>query len=177
MNSVFTIGHSTRTFDEFVALLRKADVHTLVDVRSAPTSRKYPWFDGGALSETLSQHQIFYLHISALGGHRPKNKIFDPGVNAFWDNQSFHNYADYAMTPDFRAGLDELIEVAQRSVTAMMCSEAVWWRCHRRIITDYLITQGVEVRHILSPTNVAMAKMTVVARPAGDALRYPRNPN
>lgn len=112
------------------------------------------------------------MHIAELGGHRRKSKIIDPDVNAFWDNQSFHNYADYAMTLDFRSGLDKLIKASQRSVTAMMCSEAVWWRCHRRIVTDYIIARGIEVRHILSSTNVSSAEMTISARPVGDALHY-----
>jgi uncharacterized protein (DUF488 family) len=174
MKPLFTIGHSTRSLEDFISLLQDSQIRTVADIRSVPSSRKYPWFDGGALSEALSHHQISYLHISALGGHRPKNKAIDPDANAFWDNQSFHNYADYAMTQDFRAGLDELIAIGQRSVTAMMCSEAVWWRCHRRIVTDYLIAEGIEVRHILSPTKVSTAEMTSAAQPAGYDICYPR---
>jgi uncharacterized protein (DUF488 family) len=109
-----------------------------------------------------------------LGGHRPKNKTRDFDLNAFWSNQSFHNYADYAMTADFRAGLNELIRIGQRSVTVMMCSEALWWRCHRRIVADYLIARRIEVRHILSRTKVTTAEITAAARSAGDALRYSR---
>ena len=176
MKPLYTIGHSTRTLEEFVSLLRDSDIRFVADIRSAPSSRKYPWFDGDALSKALSQRQISYSHIPALGGHRPKSRTIDPDVNAFWDNQSFHNYADYAMTPDFRVGLDELIGIRQRSVTAMMCSEAVWWRCHRRIVTDYLIARGIDVRHILSSTKAATAEMTLAAQSAGDALRYPRKP-
>src|SRR6185312_6005847 len=100
MKPLYTIGHSTRTLEEFVSLLRDSDIRSLADIRSAPSSRKYPWFDGEALSKALSQRQISYFHISALGGHRPKSRTIDPVVNAFWNNQSFHNYADYAMTPD-----------------------------------------------------------------------------
>lgn len=176
MKPLYTIGHSTRTLEEFVSLLRDSDIRSVADIRSAPSSRKYPWFDGDALSEALSERQISYLQIPVLGGHRPKNKTIDPEVNAFWQNQSFHNYADYAMTPDFRAGLDGLIEIGQRSVTAMMCSEAVWWRCHRRIVSDYLIARDIEVRHILSSIKVVTAEMTLAAQSAGDALRYPRKP-
>ncbi len=173
MNPVFTIGHSTRMFDEFVSLLQKVDVRTVVDVRSAPTSRKHPQFDGYALSEELSGYQMRYLHLEALGGHRPKSKTALPATNAFWNNQSFHNYADYAMTDSFRAGLDALIELSQKSLTAIMCSEAVWWRCHRRIITDYLLSRGIRVQHILSPKSVQDAQFTPAARPCGDVLSYP----
>lgn len=172
MKPLFTIGHSSRGLNEFISLLRNSRVRTIADIRRAPSSRKYPWFDGEALSKALTENRIAYLHIAELGGHRRKSKIIDPDVNAFWDNQSFHNYADYAMTLDFRSGLDKLIKASQRSVTAMMCSEAVWWRCHRRIVTDYIIARGIEVRHILSSTNVSSAEMTISARPVGDALHY-----
>lgn len=176
MKPLYTIGHSTRTLEEFVSLLQDSDIRSVADIRSAPSSRRFPWFDGDTLAEALSQRQIAYLHIPALGGHRPKSRTIDPVVNAFWDNQSFHNYADYAMTPGFRSGLDELIELGQRSVTAMLCSEAVWWRCHRRIVADYVIARGIEVRHVLSSTKVVTAEMTLAAQSAGDTLRYPPQP-
>lgn len=174
MNSIFTIGHSTRTLDDFVALLRIADVRMVADIRSAPSSRRCPQFDGDALSQALGRHQIGYSHLGALGGHRPKSRTVEPDTNAFWDNQSFHNYADYAMGEDFRAGLTALIDLGRHARTAMMCAEAVWWRCHRRIVADYLLLRNIPVVHILSPTAMKEAAMTPAARPCGSVLCYPR---
>ena len=121
----------------------------IVDVRTIPRSRANPQYNGDALSETLSAFQIGYTHIAALGGLRGHVRDIAPSVNAFWENQSFHNYADYAMTGSFRTGLNELRDLGRAQRCAVMCAEAVWWRCHRRIITDYLIASGETVFHIL----------------------------
>jgi uncharacterized protein (DUF488 family) len=148
-NPFFTIGHSTRPITTFVELLNEADARLVVDVRTVPRSRTNPQYNTDVLPGSLSDSQIGYKHIAALGGLRGRAFDVSPQVNAFWQNQSFHNYADYAMSEDFRAGLTRLRELGQRQRCAIMCAEAVWWRCHRRIITDYLIAVGEAVFHIL----------------------------
>jgi len=131
---VFTIGHSTRTVAELVALLRQVDVRLLVDVRSIPRSRAVPQFNADTLPETLAADGIAYRHLSALGGRRHHPKGTPPSENTFWRVLAFRHYADYAETAPFRAGLNELLALAAETRCAIMCAEAVWWRCHRRII-------------------------------------------
>ena len=145
----FTIGHSNRSFEAFLELLRGADIVLVVDVRKMPGSRSNPQFNGVTLSEALAGHQIAYEHVAGLGGLRGKTPDAVTETNALWANKSFHNYADYALTPPFRAGLEHLREIGHRRRCAIMCSEAVWWRCHRRIIADYLIAGGEAVLHIM----------------------------
>ena len=170
---VYTLGHSTRTIDEFGGLLVAAEIRTLVDVRSSPTSRRFPHFNRKRLSDALESRQIEYVYCAALGGHRRKSKIIPGEINASWQNQSFHNYADYAMSDDFLAALESLIETSQRELTAIMCAEAVWWRCHRRIIADYLISRQISVRHILGPGRIVEAQMTPSAIRQGRTIGYP----
>ena len=170
----FTIGHSTRSIDEFVALLNEAEVRVVVDVRTVPRSRTNPQYNADALPQTLAPFQIGYRHIAALGGLRGHKAAVPDDVNGFWENRSFHNYADYAMSEGFRAGLSELREIGHAARCATMCAEAVWWRCHRRIIADYLIAAGETVFHILSPHRIEPARLTPAARPGPDgALVYP----
>jgi uncharacterized protein (DUF488 family) len=172
----FTIGHSTRTIDEFVELLRIAGVTQVVDVRTVPRSRTNPQYNRDVLGETLAGFQISYEHIASLGGLRGKQFAKDESPNTFWENQSFRNYADYALSADFRDGLTRLRELGSFERTAYMCAEAVWWRCHRRIITDYLLAAGEEVFHILAGNNVERASMTPAARSDGQrGLIYPPN--
>ena len=170
----FTIGHSTRSIAEFVELLREANIQLVVDVRTVPGSRTNPQFNRDMLPIALSEFAIDYEHIPQLGGLRTKSTTVPPSVNAFWQNASFHNYADYAMSDDFKSGLMRLRELGHAKRTAMMCAEAVWWRCHRRIITDYLLAAGDEVFHILGRNHVERARMTPAATlgPTG-ALTYP----
>jgi uncharacterized protein (DUF488 family) len=169
----FTIGHSTRPIAEFVLLLQRADVAQLADVRTLPRSRTNPQYNGDELARSLSESRIGYEHLAALGGRRPQQHGVAPAVNAFWENQSFHNYADYAMTEVFRSALARLRESAGERPCAVMCAEAVWWRCHRRIIADYLIHAGETVFHILGK-DVEAARMTSAARPGPDGtLIYP----
>jgi uncharacterized protein (DUF488 family) len=169
-----TIGHSTHPIEEFVALLRDAQVTCLVDVRTVPRSRTNPQYNREALPRTLAPFQIGYEHIAALGGLRGRKRDVPDGVNAFWQNASFHNYADYAMSEDFRAGLARLRELGHARPCAIMCAEAVWWRCHRRIITDYLLAAGETARHIMGPGKIEPAHMTEGARPDGSGhLTYP----
>jgi uncharacterized protein (DUF488 family) len=173
-NTIFTIGHSTRTLDEFVALLLKVHVTLLVDVRSIPRSRATPQFNGDTLPGSLANDGIGYRHLPALGGRRSHRKDAPPSLNTYWRVAAFRNYADYAETAEFRAGLDALRTLARDDRCAIMCAEAVWWRCHRRIITDYLLAGGRRVEHIMGPAQVVEATLTPGARVKGDGtLRYP----
>jgi uncharacterized protein (DUF488 family) len=167
-NPVFTIGHATRSVGELIALLRENAVDRLVDVRSVPRSRANPQFNTDALPEPLAAADIGYTHLKALGGlrHHPKGAPASP--NVLWRNDAFRNYADYAMTPAFRAGLDELCDLAREQRCAVMCAEAVWWRCHRRIVADYLLARGFEVEHIMGPHRHDPARLTPGARPLPD---------
>jgi uncharacterized protein (DUF488 family) len=170
----FTIGHSTRPIEAFVALLRANGVQRLVDVRSVPRSRTNPQYNKDTLPAALSEHGIAYQHLPALGGLRPRRKDVPPEVNGFWENQSFHNYADYAMTPEFRAGLDALLERGRRERCAVMCAETLWWQCHRRIITDYLLAEGEAVFHIVQGEVPEPARITPEAEgQPGRTLVYP----
>ncbi|MRX49342.1 DUF488 family protein [Paracoccus sp. S-4012] len=172
MTVFYSIGHSTRTIEEFVALLRASGVRRVVDVRTVPRSRTNPQYNRDALPETLAGYQIGYTHIAALGGRRGRTKGESP--NGYWRVKSFQNYADHTLTPAFAAGLAELRELGAREPCAMMCAEAVWWRCHRRIITDWLIAAGEEVQHILGPGHVDEASLTpgAVVGPGG-VVTYP----
>jgi uncharacterized protein (DUF488 family) len=171
---VYTIGHSTRPITEFLALLEQVSVGMLVDVRSIPRSRTNPQFNADALPEALSVAGISYRHIPALGGLRHHKKGSAPSLNTFWRVAAFRNYADYAATEVFQTGLDELLALSRDNCCAVMCAEAVWWRCHRRIIADYLLTQGVPVMHIMGLNKIDPATLTVGARALPDGtLEYP----
>lgn len=134
-----TIGHSNRSLDEFIGMLREAEIGLLVDVRTFPRSRTTPAFNIDLLPNDLAAVQIGYRHCPALGGRRPKQGGVDSDLNALWRVQSFHNYADYALGEEFAGAFQKLLLLGQEKRLALMCSEAVWWRCHRRIITDYLL--------------------------------------
>jgi uncharacterized protein (DUF488 family) len=146
-----TIGHSNRSLDEFVDMLREARVDLLIDVRSFPRSRSNPVFNFDQLPTDLAEVQIGYRHCPALGGRRSKQPTIDSDLNAMWRVQSFHNYADYALSDEFAAAFDELVRLGHKQRLALMCSEAVWWRCHRRIIVDYLLMNGQKVDHLMGP--------------------------
>jgi uncharacterized protein (DUF488 family) len=174
VTSIFTVGHSTRTIADFTALLRAVGVDRLADVRSIPRSRTNPQFNSETLADALAAAGITYRHLKALGGLRHRRKDAGPSPNTLWRNDSFRNYADYAATDAFRAGLGELLELADGHRCAIMCAEAVWWRCHRRIIADYLLAAGIPVAHIMGEGKVEPAKPTPGVRelPTG-ALVYP----
>ncbi len=155
--TIYTIGHSTREIEDFIDLLEENGIELLVDVRTFPMSRYNPQFNKEALFISLKHHGITYLHLAKLGGRRGKTSKFSH--NTAWEHSSFRNYADYAETEPFREGLEELIALARKSRTCYMCSEAVWWRCHRRIITDYLLARGWNVHHIMAPGKVQDAEM------------------
>ena len=173
-HALFTIGHSTRPVAEFVELLRQCAVGRVVDVRSIPYSRANPHYDRERLASALAAYQIGYVHAGALGGRRGKAADVAPELNAFWSNQGFHNFADYALSSTFHSGLVELEELGRASRCAIMCAEAVWWRCHRRIIADYLIAAGMDVFHIMGRGRIVAAHMTAAARRRTDgSLGYP----
>ena len=169
----YTIGHSTRTIEAFCELLQLAGARCVADVRTVPRSRTNPQFNRDALPGSLALRQIGYEHIAELGGLRGKQKRAEASPNAYWTNESFRNYADYALTEPFRAGLARLRELGRGQPVAIMCAEAVWWRCHRRIIADYLLAEGEAVFHILSADSIRPAQMTPEARRTPEGLVYP----
>ena len=170
----FTIGHSTHQIGEFIDLLAASQVGLVVDVRTIPRSRTNPQYNRESLPASLSGFQIAYEHVAELGGLRGRTKDIAPDVNAFWQNQSFHNYADYAMGDAFHAGFARLRDLGRIRRCAVMCAEAVWWRCHRRIIADYLLAAGEQTFHIVRPNAVVPASLTKAATPQPDgAIIYP----
>lgn len=173
----FTIGHSNRSLQDFIALLQEARVDCLVDIRKLPGSRAQPQFNADGLSAALAGQDIAYLHLAALGGLRGKTAGVPPERNGLWRNASFHRYADYAGTPEFRAGLEQLLALGQGGRCALMCAEVLWWRCHRRIVADHLLARGETVFHIMGPGKLEAARLTpgVVVDGAG-ALHYPAPP-
>ena len=170
---IFTVGHSTRTIEEFVEILRGASVTQLVDIRTHPRSRTNPQYNLDTFPDALAPYQIGYVYLKDLGGRRPRQPTVDPTINGFWQNQSFHNYADYAMTESFQTGLGELLALSAEKSSAIMCSEAVWWRCHRRIVADYLLNEGCAVYHLMGVGRVEPAKTTPAAQPDESYLVYP----
>jgi uncharacterized protein (DUF488 family) len=173
-STIFTIGHSTRPIPEFLELLRPVAIDLVVDVRSIPRSRTNPQYNADALPQALAAEGIAYHHSRALGGRRPRRKDHSPSPNTMWRNDAFRNFADYAETEAFHDGLDELTGLAREHRCAIMCAEAVWWRCHRRIIADYLVASGRPVAHIMGPDKIEPATLTQGAQmlPNGD-LVYP----
>ncbi|MBN9566759.1 MAG: DUF488 domain-containing protein [Alphaproteobacteria bacterium] len=172
---VFTIGHSNRSLDAFVELLRGPHIDRVVDIRTIPRSRSNPQFNRDALPTALTAFDIAYEHVVALGGLRGKARSQPPHINGFWTNESFHNYADYALSGEFTAGLDHLLAVGAEQRCTIMCSEAVWWRCHRRIVADYLVARGISVFHIMGEGRLVPAQLTpgAIVQPDGRIV-YPR---
>lgn len=171
----FTIGHSSRSLVEFVELLTGVNIDLVVDIRTIPRSRANPQFNEDTLPEALADFHISYEHMAALGGLRDKAETIPRDVNGFWTNESFHNYADYALSKQFRAGFDRLVEQGRRLRCAVMCSEAVWWRCHRRIVADHLLACGETVFHIMGQGRLEPARLTkgAIIQPGGTIV-YPR---
>ena len=162
-NPFFTIGHSKRPVSEFVGLLEVAEIQLVGDVRTIPKSRANPQYDRSVLPKTLKELDIEYEHLPELGGLRSRSADVATSVNAFWENPSFHNYADYAMGEEFRIGLKRLLDLGGDKRCVIMCAEAVWWRCHRRIIADYLLACGSTVFHILGKGRIERAHITLGA--------------
>jgi uncharacterized protein (DUF488 family) len=143
--TIYTLGHSTRQLDEFIALLNAHGIRQLVDIRSIPRSRRHPHFSSDALAASLQDAAIVYRHSPQLGGLRKPRR---DSRNTAWRVEGFRGYADYMETEAFRAALDELVAIARDRPTAIMCAEAVWWRCHRQLVADALVARGITVRHI-----------------------------
>ncbi|SDI56021.1 Protein of unknown function, DUF488 [Bradyrhizobium sp. Rc2d] len=170
----FTIGHATRAIEEFIELLQGSSITYLADVRTVPRSRTNPQYNRDTLPQSLAAVSIGYEHIASLGGLRSREREVPRETNAFWQNGSFHNYADHAMSATFHEGLAHLRDLGQTQRCAIMCAEALWWRCHRRIIADYLLAAGETVFHILGPGQVKQAEMNPAARVMADGrLVYP----
>jgi uncharacterized protein (DUF488 family) len=170
---LFTIGHSTHSLDEFIALLKAHAIRHLVDVRSIPKSRHVPQFNSDALASSLHAAGIQYTHLKALGGRRHSRKN---SINTGWRNTSFRGYADYMATPQFAEGLATLIEIAGSTPTAIMCAEAVPWRCHRSLVADALILKGWQVRDILTAAPATEHKLTPFLKVVDGQATYP-DPN
>jgi uncharacterized protein (DUF488 family) len=167
---IFTVGHSTRSIEEFIALLTAHEIQRVVDVRTIPRSRRNPQFNQVSLVESLRKRRIHYTHMSALGGLRHPRK---DSPNAGWRNASFRGYADYMQTDQFAVALKDLIKLAGKERLAIMCAEAVPWRCHRSLIADALIAHGVAIEHIMSQTKRQPHELTSFARISGDRITYP----
>ncbi|RDS86185.1 DUF488 family protein [Dyella psychrodurans] len=171
----YTIGHSTHPVDDFIRMLQGEGISLVVDVRTVPRSRTNPQYNRDVLPQSLASCHVGYEHMAALGGLRGKDRHVSRDVNAYWQNESFHNYADYAMSEDFRDGFTRLCELGRDQRCVVMCAEAVWWRCHRRIIADYLLASGDEVLHIMGPGKIEPARMTLAARRIDSkTLAYPK---
>jgi uncharacterized protein (DUF488 family) len=172
---LYTIGHSNQTFDGLASALEAWRVETLIDIRHFTRSRANPQFNASSLRRRLPSRGIEYVAMSALGGRRGRAKDVDPSRNAGWHNASFKNYADYAESDAFQVALDSLLKRAARETCAIMCAEAVWWRCHRRIVADYAITRRVPVAHIFTASKAVRATRTPFVRydRKTRTLRYP----
>ena len=172
-HTVYTVGHSTRPLEQFAELMRDFAVDTVVDIRTVPRSRTNPQYNLESLPEGLAAYGIKHRQIAELGGLRKKSKDIPADTNAFWINRSFHNYADYALSDEFETGLSQLLAIAETGTCAIMCAEAVWWRCHRRIVADYLLARNTTVVHILDKGNANEATLNPAARLHGLKVHYP----
>jgi uncharacterized protein (DUF488 family) len=170
--TVYTIGHSTRSIDDFLALLREASIDGVADVRRVPLSRRHPQFNAEALAASLNAAGMGYRHMPALGGRRGKRADGKESPHTLWREEGFRNYADYAETAPFRSALDEVLRFAREKRVAVMCAEALWWQCHRRLIADYMLATGVPVEHIVRHDKIEAAELTPGAtfRPDGTIL-------
>jgi len=167
---IWTVGHSTRAIDEFISLIQANDIKLLADVRSLPGSRRYPQFNREMLAGSLGKAGIRYEHFPELGGRRKPRK---DSPNTAWRNESFRGYADYMETEEFRKGVERLLDLAAGAgATAIMCAEAVWWRCHRSLISDYLKARRIEVMHILDANKTQAHPYTSAARIVNGELSY-----
>ena len=170
MIKVFTIGHSTHPIEEFIALLKQNGVERVIDIRTIPRSRYNPQFEQTSLVQSLPESGIEYIHMKELGGLRPKVK---DSINMGWRNASFRNYADYMQTEEFSAGVERLMLYAQEKPTAIMCAEALPWRCHRSLVGDALLVRGVDVLNIMNMTTTTPHKITPFAKGEGTKITYP----
>jgi uncharacterized protein (DUF488 family) len=169
LKTIWTIGHSTHSFEEFVAMLHSFGIESIADIRSYPGSRRFPQFNKEALEISLPQNKIKYVHLINLGGRRKANP---DSKNTAWRNVAFRGYADYMETDVFKDGINELEKIALKQQTAYMCSEALWWRCHRSMISDYLKLRGWKVMHILGKGKAEEHSYTSPARIVNGELNY-----
>ena len=167
--TIWTIGHSTRTFEELVEMLQSFQIKTVVDIRSYPGSRRYPYFNKEALEISLPENNIQYFHLKKLGGRRKTNP---DSKNTVWRHAAFRGYADYMETDEFKEGIEELQKIAVQHRSAYMCSEAVWWRCHRSMVSDYLKAKGWRVMHIMGVAKAEEHPYTAPAKIINGALTY-----
>lgn len=168
---VWSIGHSTHALDAFLALLARHEIATVADIRTLPKSRRHPHFHREELARTLPAQGLEYVHLGALGGWRSPRA---DSPNGAWRNASFRGYADYALGPEFASGLAALYALAQSGPTAMMCSEGLWWRCHRRLVCDRVVADGHVAVHIAPDGGTSLHELTPFASVGSDgALRYP----
>jgi uncharacterized protein (DUF488 family) len=168
--SVFTVGHSTRSLDEFVSLLKTYGVDMVVDIRTVPRSRHNPQFNKETLPDALKAAGLKYIHMPELGGLRRTKK---DSINMAWQNKSFRGYADYMQTKEFTENLLKLVALIQQNCLAVMCAEAVPWRCHRSLMADALLVRGIKVSHILTETGCTSHELTPFAYVEGTAVTYP----
>lgn len=168
LKRIYTIGHSTRTLEEFVSLLREHGVTRIADIRRYPGSRRYPHFSGESLQRTLPDLGVAYHHFELLGGRRRPAR---DSRNAAWENEQFRGYADHMATEEFQQAVDRLL--ATDAETAYMCAEAVPWRCHRNLLSDELVRRGLEVVHIVSPGKSQPHALNKMARIEGERVTYP----
>ena len=171
---IWTIGHSTRSLDEFIELLREHQIEIVSDVRQFPGSRRYPHFGRESLERALKQADIGYVHFPELGGRRTPRA---DSPNTAWRNKAFRGYADYMSSEAFQTGMKRLVEIAKKQKVAVMCAEAVWWRCHRSLIADWLKVNGWQVLHILAPGKAQEHPFTGPARVVEGRLSYRENPD
>ena len=172
--TIWTIGHSTRSFEEFVAMLHSFNIELIADIRRFPGSRKFPHFNKETLEVSLPQNNIQYVHIKDLGGRRKANPNSE---NKGWRNIPFRSYADYMGTDTFKYGIEELVKLALERRTAFMCSEALWWRCHRSLVSDYLKLHGWKVMHIMGIHKTTEHPYTAPARIVNNELNYEKDPD
>lgn len=171
--TIYTVGHSNRSLGEFLALLSKHGIEGVADVRAFPTSRKYPHFSRERLEKALAKAEIVYLWLGQeLGGYRRRG-LGDSSPNKGWQAGGFRNYADHMLTPEFQRGIARLLSLARERKTAIMCAERFWWRCHRRLISDFLVAQGQRVIHLLEPGKVVEHRLPPFAHVQQGRLTYP----
>ena len=169
MKEIWTIGHSTHTFEEFIEMLNSFKIDLIVDIRSFPGSRKFPQYNKETLEVSMPENKIEYIHLKSLGGRRKPNV---DSLNMVWRHPSFRAYADYMETESFANAAAELAKLALEKPTAIMCSEAVWWRCHRSMVSDYFKAKGWEVRHIMALGKTTEHPYTAPAKVVGEKVFY-----
>nr|WP_315035654.1 DUF488 domain-containing protein [uncultured Chryseobacterium sp.] len=166
---IYSIGHSVHQLEYFIEMLNSFDIKALVDIRRFPGSKRYPWFSKDNLEKILPEHNIEYIHMEELGGRR---KVQPGSVNSLWKNESFRGYADYMQTPEFAKAIEKLENIGRKKPTAFMCSEAVWWSCHRAMVSDYLKSKGWKVEHIMNLEKIEEHPYTSPARIRNEKLFY-----